>query len=95
MRGTFFGLLSVAVLFAGSAQAAQQLGDLRTRPLQTNCPAGMVLNPALAACVAEAPNGCCAPNPRRAGCCNAAAPGLQRQSGKVADLQSQAMVCPR
>jgi hypothetical protein len=76
------------------AHAAQQLGDLRTHPILHGCPAGMVVNPALHACVAAAPNGCCAPNPPRAACINAV-PGQSRWSGNPNDLRSQTVICPR
>jgi hypothetical protein len=82
------------VLAASSAQAAQQLGDMRVQPLNGVCPAGMILNRALGACVANAPNGCCAPNPQRAVCTNSV-PGQPRQAARTNDLVSGAVVCPR
>lgn len=88
----------LAVLFAGfaatAASAAQQLGDVRPRPVLSMCPAGMELNAALNACVAVAANGCCAPNPQRAVCVNGPA-GQQRWAGRPTDLQTQAVICPR
>jgi hypothetical protein len=83
-----------AVLAATGAQAAQQLGDMRVQPLNGVCPAGMVLNRVLNACGANAPNGCCAPNPQRAVCVNAL-PGQGRQAARTNDLVSGAVVCPR
>ena len=92
MRYLFAGVLFV--MAALPASAAQQLGDVRMNPVLTNCPAGMILNRATGACIAEAPNGCCAPNPQRAVCLNAL-PGQPRWSGHPADIHSQAVVCPR
>jgi hypothetical protein len=83
-----------AIATATVAQAAQQLGDTRMHPVLNGCPAGMAPNAALTACIAIAPNGCCAPNPQRATCVNAA-PGQSRWIGRPADLRSQAVICPR
>lgn len=88
-------VILLTVFLAPGAFAAQQLGDVRPRPIFGKCPAGMELNAALNACVAVAANGCCAPNPPRAVCANAPAPGQQRWTGRAADVQSQAVICPR
>jgi hypothetical protein len=93
MRKRIFAILA-ALFAATSAMAAQQLGDIRPRPIFGKCPAGMEMNAATNACVAVAPNGCCAPNPQRAVCANAA-PGQQRWAGRPSDVQSQAVICPR
>lgn len=90
-----FGIATIAALLAGPSFAAQQLGDIRARPVFSMCPAGMALNRALNACIAVAPNGCCAPNPQRAVCVNPPAPGQARWMGRPADLRSQAIMCPR
>jgi hypothetical protein len=87
-------LIAVSTATANAAQMAQQLGDVRMHPVLNGCPAGMVRNVALNACVAAAPNGCCAPNPARAACINAV-PGQARWSGRPNDLHSQAVICPR
>jgi hypothetical protein len=88
------GAILFSALAASGAQAAQQLGDMRVQPLNGVCPAGMILNRMLGACVANAPNGCCAPNPQRAVCVNAL-PGQGRQATRTNDLVSGAVVCPR
>ncbi|MGA9796885.1 MAG: hypothetical protein WBQ17_15275 [Rhizomicrobium sp.] len=90
----FTALLAASGAQAVQAQSAQQIGDTRMGPVLNGCPAGMVMNKALAACVAVAPNGCCAPNPPRAVCAHPA-PGGARWSGNPNDLRSQAVVCPR
>jgi hypothetical protein len=89
----------IATLFAGfllstiGASAAQQLGDFRT-PNRNGCPVGMVRDQRLNACVAQAANGCCAPNPQRAVCVNAA-PGQARWQGNPNYLRNGAVICPR
>jgi hypothetical protein len=90
----FISAACLIALTTTAAHAAQQLGDFRTHKVLNGCPAGMAMNAALNACVAIAPNGCCAPNPQRAVCANAS-PGQSRWSGNSNDLRSQAVICPR
>lgn len=94
MSKFIFTAAFISIFAAGGVQAAQQIGDTRMHPVLNSCPAGMTLNAALNACVASAPNGCCAPNPARAVCAQAA-PGQARWSGNPSDLRSQAVICPR
>lgn len=88
-------LLSAVILLGatGASQAAQQLGDVRMHPvIGGKCPAGMAYDRRANACIAQAPNGCCAPNPPRAVCANGSP---VRWQGHPNDLKSGAAICPR